>query len=76
LDTVVFAGGIGERSPEVRGEICDGLEFMGLQLDSSKNLRGCDIISSDESRVTVRIIPTDEELVIAQIAERIDSNAR
>jgi acetate kinase len=76
LDTIVFAGGIGERSPEVRGEICAGLEFIGLKLDLSKNLRGCDIISSDESRVSVRIIPTDEELVIAQIAERISSNAR
>jgi acetate kinase len=68
LDTIVFAGGIRERAPEVRADICGGLDFLGLKLDSSKNVRGCDVISSDESRVVVRIIPTDEEIVIARIA--------
>jgi acetate kinase len=44
------------------------LDFLGLQLDSSKNVRGCDVISDDQSRVEVRMIPTDEEIVIARIA--------
>jgi acetate kinase len=76
LNTIVFAGGIGERAPDVRAGICEGLDFLGLKLDSSKNVRGCDVISSDESRVTVRIIPTDEELVIARIVDLIYKNAR
>jgi acetate kinase len=67
LDTIVFAGGIGEHAPEIREGICSGLEFLGLELDASKNSRGCDIISTDKSRVTIRIIPTDEEIVIAKI---------
>jgi acetate kinase len=76
LDTVVFAGGIGEHAPEIRAAICDGLGFLGLKLDPSRNNLASDVISSDESRVTVRIIPTDEELVIARIVELIYKNAR
>jgi acetate kinase len=68
LDTIVFAGGIGERAPEVRAGICEGLDFLGLKLDASKNARGCDVISVETSQVSVRIIPTDEEIVIARIA--------
>jgi len=68
LDTIVFAGGIGERAPDVRAGICHGLDFLGLKLDASKNARGCDLISAETSQVTVRIIPTDEEIVIARIA--------
>jgi acetate kinase len=68
LDTIVFAGGIGERSPEVRARICCGLEFLGVKLDVSKNASGCDLISEESSRVGVRIISTDEEIVIARTA--------
>lgn len=68
LNTIVFAGGIGERAPDVRAGICEGLDFLGLKLDSSKNARGCDVISNDQSRVEVRVIATDEEIVIARIA--------
>ena len=68
LDTLVFSGGIGERAPEVRAGICEGLDFLGLKIDSSRNEHGSDIISSDQSRVTIRVIPTDEEVVIARIA--------
>jgi acetate kinase len=71
LDTLIFAGGIGEHAPEVRSAICDGLDFLGLKLDESKNARGADIISDNQSRVTVRIIPTDEEIVIARIVRSI-----
>ena len=67
LDTLVFSGGIGERAPEVRAGICEGLDFLGLKLDSSRNTRGCDVISSDQSRVTIQIIPTDARLTSSRI---------
>ncbi|MGD0464694.1 MAG: acetate/propionate family kinase [Tepidisphaeraceae bacterium] len=71
LDTIVFAGGIGEHAPEVRAGICEGLDFLGLKLDATRNARGCDVISADESRITIRIIPTDEEIVIVRIVRSI-----
>jgi acetate kinase len=71
LDTLVFAGGIGEHAPEVRAAICQGLDFLGLQLDTSENARASDIISTNQSRVSVRIIPTDEEIVIVRIVRSI-----
>jgi acetate kinase len=74
VDTLVFSGGIGEHAPEVRAGICEGLDFLGLRLDPSKNDRASDVISSDETRVAIRIIPTDEEIVIARIAQRICLN--
>ena len=66
LDTLVFAGGIGEHSPAVRGRICAGLDFLGLQVDEPANQKNSAIISSKESRVTVRVIETDEESVIVR----------
>ena len=70
LDTLVFSGGIGEHSPEVRAAICEGLECLGIQLDSALNARfvgASGMISGASSRVAVRVIPTDEELMIARI---------
>ena len=70
LDTLVFSGGIGEHSPEVRAAICDGLEFIGLELDPDANTvcnGKAGLISRPASRVTVRVIPTDEETMIAKI---------
>ena len=67
LQTLVFSGGIGEHAPEVRSKICDGLEFLGIELDEIKNMNNEDIISSDESAVTVRVIKTNEELMIAKL---------
>ena len=66
LDTLVFAGGIGENAPAIRARICDGLGFLGVGLDRSRNAARRRIISTDESRVTVRVIRTDEELMIAR----------
>jgi acetate kinase len=71
LDTFIFAGGIGEHAPEVRAAICQGLNFLGLQLDASENARASDIISTNQNRATIRIIPTDEEIVIARIVRSI-----
>lgn len=66
LDTLVFAGGIGENAPLVRQRICDGLGFFGIELSHASNERNSGLISSDASRVKVRVIHTDEALVIAR----------
>jgi acetate kinase len=66
LDTLVFSGGIGENSPEVRERVCHGLRFLGIELDIAKNLKNETIISSDKSTVSVRVIKTNEELMIAR----------
>jgi acetate kinase len=70
LDTVVFAGGIGENAPAVRKRICEGLGFLGLELDEARNAKTADVISTEASRITVRVIRTDEELMIARSVSR------
>jgi len=70
LDTVVFAGGIGENAPAVRKRICEGLEFLGLEVDEARNAKTADVISTEASRITVRVIRTDEELMIARSVSR------
>lgn len=70
IDVLVFSGGIGEHSPEVRARICEGLEFLGIQLDPARNASCAGkaaVISAPDSRVAVHVIPTDEELTIARI---------
>ncbi len=71
LDTLVFTGGIGENAPVVRSRICAGLEFLGIELDASRNTKTTAVISTNESRVRVRIIRTDEELMIARSVIRV-----
>ena len=71
LEALVFAGGIGENAPEVRTRICHGLGFLGLDLDETRNARNESLISSDTSRVKVRVIRTDEELMIARTVFRL-----
>jgi acetate kinase len=66
LDTLVFAGGIGENSPAVRARICAGLDFLGIELDESRNAKSTGLISADASRISVRVIRTDEEVMIAR----------
>ena len=66
LDTLVFAGGVGENAAPVRWRICEGLDFLGIELDEARNAAHTNVISADASRVTVRIIRTDEELMIAR----------
>jgi len=66
LDTLVFAGGIGEHAPEIRAQICTGLDYLGLALDPTANTSNAPVISTSQSRVAVRVIPTDEECIIAQ----------
>ncbi len=71
LDTLVFAGGIGENAPIVRGRICDGLGFLGIELNEGRNAKNAPLISTDGGRVAVRVIRTDEELMIARSVVRV-----
>ena len=71
LDTLVFAGGIGENAPVVRARICEGLGFLGIELNQSRNAETAMVISTDASRVTVYVIRTDEALMIAGAVCRI-----
>lgn len=71
LDTLVFSGGIGEHSPEIRSEICDCLEFLGIELDEIKNMNNEAVISTVQSKVIVRVIKTNEEVMIAGLVNDI-----
>jgi len=71
LDTLVFAGGIGENAPVVRARICDGLGFLGIELEEKRNAANEGVISAAASRVTVRVIRTDEERMIAKTVCRV-----
>lgn len=71
LDTLVFAGGIGENAPAVRARICAGLEFLGVECDQRRNAAGADLISPPAGRVSVRVMRTDEEGMIAKTVCRV-----
>lgn len=71
VDQLVFSGGIGEHSAVVRARMCEGLEFLGIHLDHAANQAHAPIISSSQSRVTVRVIHTDEESQIARSVCRL-----
>jgi len=71
LDTLVFAGGIGEHAAPIRARICAGLEHLGVTLDSARNDAHAGVISRDASPVCVRVIPTDEEILIARATYEI-----
>jgi acetate kinase len=71
LDTLVFAGGIGENAPLVRERVCDQLGFLGIELNEERNAKNASLVSSDGSRVTVRVIRTDEEIMIARSVVRV-----
>jgi acetate kinase len=71
VDSLVFSAGIGEHSPAIRARICAGLEFLGIDIDEPANETNQPVISSEESRVKVRVIPTDEEREIAEAVARL-----
>jgi acetate kinase len=71
VDTLVFSGGIGENAPEVRRRICGGLEFLGVAIDAEANAADAEVISKKNSKVTVRVIRTDEEWIIAKTVSRV-----
>ena len=67
LDTLVFSGGIGENSPDIRARVCDGLGFLDIELDGDRNTGGRPIISRDGNTPMVRVIRTDEEMQMAKL---------
>jgi acetate kinase len=71
LDTLVFSAGIGENCPSIRARICDGLDFLGIELNPKRNAKNAPLISPDAGRVKVRVIRTDEELMIARSVCRV-----
>jgi acetate kinase len=71
LDHLIFTGGIGERAAPVRWMVCEGLEHIGIRLDPSRNDAHAEIVSTRDSRCTVRVIPTDEDLMIARHTKRL-----
>lgn len=75
LDALVFTGGIGEHAAPVRARICAGFGFLGLALDERRNAEHAPVISTPESRVTVRVIPTEEALMIARHTARLVAGA-
>jgi acetate kinase len=75
IETLVFSGGIGENSPEIRRSICQGLQFLGIEMDEPRNLKNEPVISADYSKVCVRVIKTNEELMIAKSISQFMSNS-
>jgi len=71
VDTMVFAGGIGENAPVIRERICDGLGFLGIALSAERNAMNAGLISSNAGRVKIRVIRTDEDLMIARSVTRV-----
>jgi acetate kinase len=71
LDLLVFTGGIGEHAAPVRAAACEGLDGIGIRLDPARNTRDADVVSADGSPCTIRVIPTNEDLVIARHALRV-----
>lgn len=71
LDMLVFAGGIGENCPIIRSRICEGLEFLGIEIDDESNMANAPVISIDKGQVIIRVIHTDEELMIAKTVNMI-----
>jgi acetate kinase len=71
LDTLVFSGGIGENAPVIRARICEGLEFLGIEIEAKQNAANEVVISTASSRVAVHVIHTDEEQMIARTVCRV-----
>ncbi|MGI9214389.1 MAG: acetate/propionate family kinase, partial [Gammaproteobacteria bacterium] len=71
LDGIVFTAGIGEHSAFVRGKICEWLSWLGVKIDQKANQNNSQIISTDDSKIIVGVIPTNEELMIAEHTKSI-----
>jgi acetate kinase len=75
LDTLVFSGGIGEHAPAVRARTCAPLSFLGIRIDPDRNASNAPVISAADAPVVVRVIPTDEALMMAREASAVVSTA-
>jgi acetate kinase len=71
LDALVFAGGIGENSAEIRARLCARMQYLGIEIDAARNAISAPLISKDSSTVRVRVIKTDEELIIARKTQQL-----
>ena len=76
LDTLVFTGGIGEHAASVRLRICEGLEFLGIRIDPRRNEAHAPVISPEGSSATVRVMRTDEDLMIARHTRELMEKSR
>ena len=76
LDAVVFTGGIGENDAQTRAESLEGLGFLGIELDATRNQANETVISTDSSRVKVLVIRTDEEAMMAELAQKVVKGKR
>ena len=71
IDTLIFTGGSGEQAVPIRERICGGMEFLGIHIDPRRNAAHAPIISADAARVTVRVMATDEDRMIARHTHRL-----
>ena len=71
LDTLVFSGGMGENAPEIRTRICEGLGFLGIEIDEKQNKANALVISTDKGYTAVYVIPTNEEWMVAKTVNQI-----
>jgi len=69
LDALVFTAGIGENAPSIRSRICEGMEFLGIRLDPALNRANAAVISAEGSHVRVRVMKTDEAIMIARYTD-------
>jgi acetate kinase len=76
VNTLVFTGGIGENASEIRHRICEGLEFLGIEVDVTQNSTSAEVISPANRPVIVRVMKTNEELMIARHTHRLLATAR
>lgn len=74
LDILVFSGGIGENAPVIRSRICKGFEYLNIEIDEKENSTNALLISTKKSKVQVYVIPTDEEIIIANSAKKLFKN--
>ncbi len=66
IDTLIFTGGMGDKAPKIRARICEGLQFLGIEVDDARNTGNAQVISPEGARIVVRVIQTDESATIAQ----------
>lgn len=77
MDTLIFSGGIGENIPQIRSRICENLGFLGIELNEKRNQHHEAIISADRGKVSVRVIATNEELMIArQVSQVLNQSSK
>lgn len=74
LDILIFSGGIGENSPAIRSRICKGFQYLNIEIDEKENRKNALLISTKKSKVKVYVIPTDEEIIIANSAKKLFKN--